>query len=227
MKMNKASSQFPVLSSQKNREWSDGRPRPSLWGRLFVWGRVSDPSRPSEARQVFRRWLKFNAVGAIGILIQLAVLAILRSLLHLDYLLATALAVEAAVLNNFLWHERFTWADRPAARMSHSLLRLGKFNASNGAVSIVGNLLLMRIFVGQLKLNYVAANLIAITVCSLVNFLLSDRVVFEVAASSAPQPTNAVPETGAALTRSAWLAGPCHFDAGRVQPLVLGRRPRT
>ncbi len=190
--MNKASSQFPVLSSQKNREWSDGRPRPSVGGRLSVWGRVSDPSRPSEARHVFRRWLKFNAVGGIGILIQLAALAILRSLLHLDYLLATALAVEAAVLNNFLWHERFTWADRPAARVSHSLLRLVKFNASNGVVSIAGNLLLMRILVGQLKLNYVAANLIAITVCSLVNFLLSDRVVFDVATSPAPQPTNAV-----------------------------------
>ena len=84
---------------------------------------------------------------------QLAALAILRSWLKLDYLLATGLAVEIAVIHNFLWHERFTWADRPAARPFRSLVRLVKFNVSNGAVSIGGNLLVMRLHVGELKLN--------------------------------------------------------------------------
>ncbi len=60
-----------------------------------------------------------------------------------------------------------------------SLTRFAKFNATNGAVSIVGNLLIMRALVGQFHMNYMIANLIAITVCSLVNFLLSDWVVFE------------------------------------------------
>ena len=44
---------------------------------------------------------------------------------------------------------------------------------------MVGNLGLMRLQVGELKVNYVASNLIAIVICSLVNFLLSDRFVFE------------------------------------------------
>jgi putative flippase GtrA len=123
--------------------------------------------------------MKFNFVGGIGIVVQLAALTVFRSWLKLDYLLATGLAVEIAVIHNFLWHERFTWADRPAARPVHSLIRLAKFNASNGAVSIVGNLVLMRLLVGELKLNYVVANLFAIVLCSLVNFLLSDRLVFE------------------------------------------------
>ncbi|MGZ4845818.1 MAG: GtrA family protein [Candidatus Angelobacter sp.] len=129
------------------------------------------------------RWVKFNAVGGIGIGVQLAALAVLRSWLKLDYLLATGLAVEIAVIHNFLWHERYTWADRPARRPVQSLVRLAKFNASNGAVSIVGNLLLMRLLVGELKLNYVVSNLLAIVVCSLVNFLASDRFVFEARSS--------------------------------------------
>jgi len=142
----------------------DGRPR---------------PSKPSEARQALLRWLKFNAVGGIGIAVQLAALTLFRSALHLDYLLATALAVEIAVLHNFLWHERFTWVDRLAAHPVQSLVRLAKFNLSNGGVSIMGNLLLMRLLVGELHLNYVLANLVAVAVCSLVNFLLSDRLVFQ------------------------------------------------
>src|SRR5215467_13815935 len=94
------------------------------------------------------RWVKFNFVGGIGIGVQLAALAVFRSLLHLNYLPATALAVETAVIHNFFWHERFTWADRPTAHPLQSLARLAKFNLSNGGVSIVGNLLLMRLLVG-------------------------------------------------------------------------------
>jgi putative flippase GtrA len=150
-----SSSQFPVLSSQRDR------------------------------RQTFLRWIKFNAIGGIGIGVQLVALVVFRSWLRLDYLLATGLAVEVAVLHNFLWHERFTWADRPATRPVQSLFRLAKFNASNGAVSIIGNLLLVGLLVGEAKFNYVASNLFAIAVCSLVNFLLGDRFVFEAHESSA------------------------------------------
>ena len=133
--------------------------------------------------------MKFNFVGGLGIGVQLAALAVLRSLLKLDYLLATGLAVEIAVLHNFLWHERFTWADRPASRWLQSLLRLAKFNLSNGAVSLAGNLVLMRLLVGELKVNYVVANLVAIVVCSLVNFLLGDRFVFQAEANPAATST--------------------------------------
>jgi putative flippase GtrA len=133
----------------------------------LVWGRVSDPSKPGKARQALIHWLKFNVVGGIGIGVQLAALSGFRSFLHLDYLLATVLAVETAVLHNFLWHERFTWTDRPARHFRHSL------------VSILGNLLLMRLLVGALQMNYFAANVIAIAACSLVNFLLSDCFVFQ------------------------------------------------
>jgi putative flippase GtrA len=136
-------------------------------------------------RRTFLRWIRFNAVGGIGIGVQLAALAIFRSWMKLDYLLATGLAVEIAVIHNFLWHERFTWADRPAKRPVRSLIRLAKFNASNGAVSMAGNLVLMRLLVGEVKLNYVASNVIAIIICSLVNFLLSDRFVFEAEAKPA------------------------------------------
>ena len=136
-------------------------------------------SQKESARQRLVRWLKFNFVGGIGIVVQLAALALFRSALHLNYLLATALAVETAVIHNFLWHERFTWKDRPSSHRLQSLTRFAKFNATNGAVSIAGNLLIMRALVGQFHMNYLLANLIAVTLCSLINFLLSDWVVFE------------------------------------------------
>jgi putative flippase GtrA len=125
---------------------------------------------------IFRRWLKFNAVGAIGIVVQLAMLAVLKSLLHVEYLWATALAVEAAVLHNFLWHERWTWKGRVAEK--GMLLRLVRFNLTTGAVSILANLVFMRLLVGQLHMQFLVANLLSIAATSLANFLLSEWFVF-------------------------------------------------
>jgi putative flippase GtrA len=126
-------------------------------------------------RTMAARWLKFNAVGGIGIAVQLVVLASLKTGLHLDYLLATALAVEAAVVHNFLWHERFTWADRSTGR---GFTRFLKFNLTTGLFSIAGNILLMKLLAGFLAVQFLLANGIAITICSIFNFAMSDRFVF-------------------------------------------------
>jgi putative flippase GtrA len=133
-------------------------------------------SERSGARRAGLRWLKFNAVGAGGIVVQLVTLAGLKSVLGMDYLLATAVAVEAAVVHNYLWHERFTWADRMAEK---SWICFVKFNLSTGLFSIAGNVLLMRALVGAVHVNYFVANMVTIATCSIVNFLVSDRFVFE------------------------------------------------
>ena len=124
------------------------------------------------------RWIKFNLVGAIGILVQLGMLGLLQGILHVEYMIATALAVESAVLHNFVWHERFTWADRGSRRWRDTSVRCLRFNVTTGAVSLGGNLLLMRLLVGQVHLPALAANLVSIAGCSIVNFLVSDRWVF-------------------------------------------------
>ncbi|HYV05785.1 MAG TPA: GtrA family protein [Blastocatellia bacterium] len=124
---------------------------------------------------LFRRFARFSIVGAGGIVVQTLALAALLRFSDIHYMLATAVAVELSVLNNFVWHRRWTWADRPASRAALALLR---FNATTGAMSLAGNLVFMFLLVGGLRLDPRAANLIAIGLCSLVNFALSDRFVF-------------------------------------------------
>jgi len=60
-----------------------------------------------------RRFVRFNAVGAAGIGVQLSVLWLLTGVAHLHYLPATFAAVTLAVMHNFMWHRRWTWGDRP------------------------------------------------------------------------------------------------------------------
>lgn len=148
---------------------------------------VTRGQRGGIVRGNFLRWIKFNVVGGIGIGVQLAVLWLLTSA-GLSYLLATALAVEAAVLHNFLWHERFTWADRSDGGFGEAAARLLRFNLTNGAVSLVGNVLLMRLLVGEVHLSPLAANLISVAACAIANFLLADRWVFRAGASTPDTP---------------------------------------
>lgn len=138
----------------------------------------------SDLREISVRWLKFNAVGGIGIVVQLACLALLTTALHVDYLVATALAVEATIIHNFVWHERFTWADRRRTGLVATLKRFVTFNFSTGVFSIAGNMAFMRIFVALAHMPFVAANLASIAACSIVNFVVSDRVVFRTVKSS-------------------------------------------
>ena len=120
----------------------------------------------------------------MGIVVQILVLGTLTGLLGIHYLLATALAVEAAVLHNFVWYERWTWGDRLSLDRSRLFGRLVRFNLTNGAFSILGNLVFMRLLVESLGVHYLLANLITIAICSVLNVLVSDRFVFGMPAVS-------------------------------------------
>ena len=125
-------------------------------------------------------WIKFNVVGVMGFALQSAALFLLtQAAPQVSYLAATAAAVELAVLHNFVWHQRWTWSDRPSATMGETLFRLLKFNISNGLFSIFGNLFFMSILVGRFGLPVSPANLISVAACSICNFVLADRIAFD------------------------------------------------
>lgn len=128
------------------------------------------------------RWARFNAVGLMGVLVQITVLMLLRGVWNLHYLPATALAVEMAVLHNFCWHERWTWSDRTATAGTSVLGRLLRFNMTVGTISIVQNLVLMELLVASLNLHYLPANLLAIASCSTLNYFSSHWLVFRLPA---------------------------------------------
>jgi putative flippase GtrA len=136
----------------------------------------------SESARSHTRLARFSLVGAIGIGVQVLVLAILTAT-GMNYLLATILAVESAILHNFIWHQRFTWRDRSSGS-ARTLRRLLRFHLTNGLISLIGNMLLMTLFKGRLHLSILTANFLSISMCALINFVISDRWVF--AAGSRP-----------------------------------------
>lgn len=137
-----------------------------------------------------RRWLAFNAVGTMGVGVQLAVLLGLTEMLGLNYLVSTVLAVESAILHNFVWHEHWTWRDRSPG-INGRWTRLAWFNLVTGALSISSNVVLTALYVSTLGVHYAIANLMAIATCSLLTFVASDRFVFRACSEGEDMTTGA------------------------------------
>ena len=105
------------------------------------------------------RWLKFNAVGVGGAIVQLCALWMLLHFTSISYLFAIVLAVEVAILHNFVWHEAWTWRGKPAA---DRWWRLARFHLANGFLSIVSNVVLTYLYKEVAGLPLLAANFAAI-----------------------------------------------------------------
>jgi putative flippase GtrA len=122
-----------------------------------------------------RRGAAFVAVGSLGFIVQLLTLGGLTVMAGWPYIPAAALGVELAVLNNFFWHQRWTWHDRMSD--GHVVNRVARYHASTGLTS-VGNVLMTAAGVELLGLHPIAATAAAVVATSFSNFILSDRWVF-------------------------------------------------
>jgi putative flippase GtrA len=128
-----------------------------------------------ELRRTLRRWVRFNTVGVAGAAIQLLALWLLTGSLGIRYVFATAVAVEIALLHNFVWHEVWTWKGSP---LEYRWRRLLQFHLTNGIVSMSANTLFTWVFAHYAGMPLLAANLAAIAMTGVLNFALADALVF-------------------------------------------------
>lgn len=128
-----------------------------------------------------RRFVAFNVVGALGVVVQMSTVALLTRVVHVHYALATSASVALTVVHNFVWHRRWTWRDRAGGTAP----TFARFALANGVVSLAGNLGVVAALVSGAHVPPAPANLVAIGVCGVVNFWIGDAAVFAVRMSSA------------------------------------------
>ena len=126
---------------------------------------------------MIRQFVRFNAVGILGAAVQLAVLRVCTQSLGIQYVIATVVAVEIALLHNFAWHEMWTWRNLPRQGWPTRLVR---FQLRNGVISVASNAVLTFAFHEFMKLPVLAANLAAILITALLNFRTARFWVFRV-----------------------------------------------
>jgi putative flippase GtrA len=174
------------------------------------------------------RWLKFNTVGVGGAMVQLCALWMLQHFTSISYVSCVILAVEIAILHNFVWHEAWTWRGRPVADRWRRLVR---FHVANGFVSIVSNVVLTYLYKEIAGLPLLAANFAAIVTAALLNFWVAQAWVFRglvffallcSQAKAAVITTTLQPQTVAAWDRYITT-----FDLGTFRPALnpKGEKP--
>lgn len=134
-------------------------------------------------RRVFsKRFLKFGTVGASGTVVNLGILYLGQEHLFRDMQptqlklnLSLALAIFLATVNNFFWNRLWTWADRTQHHHKSWIAQFWQYTLAcwlSIALQIVfTNLLAPHFF-------YQIANLIAIGLTSVLNFVLNDIWTF-------------------------------------------------
>lgn len=129
-----------------------------------------------------RRFLKFGTVGVSGTVINLGVLYVAQeyifsSLQHLELRLnlSLALAIFFATLNNFFWNRLWTWTDRKHHYEKPWLAQFGQYTLACWL-----SIALQAVFTNVLAPHfyYLIANVIAIGLTSVLNFVVNDIWTF-------------------------------------------------
>jgi dolichol-phosphate mannosyltransferase len=122
-----------------------------------------------------RRLAGFAAVGALGVAVNTAVLALLTLNVHVWYLMASILATQIALLSNFALTE---WLVFRGALTDKSLLcRFGLYLLiSDTSLLISGPLLLL--LVSALGMNVYLANVLSLVLLVLVRFAIADSCIW-------------------------------------------------
>jgi dolichol-phosphate mannosyltransferase len=130
------------------------------------------------------RFLRFGLVGVSGVFVDTAILYLLHDAAGLGWGLTRSkiIAAEIAIINNFLWNDRWTFGDisRNQSGWKQRLKRFLKFNLICLA-GLILNVLLLNFFFNILQIkNYLLANLIAIALVTIWNFWINLKLSWRV-----------------------------------------------
>jgi dolichol-phosphate mannosyltransferase len=128
-----------------------------------------------------QRMSRFAAVGALGTLVNLLVMALLvNTSLGVDYVVAAVIAAEISILHNFLLQERFVFRDMRGGANSWRE-RLAQHLLFNNAEALV-RLPVLVLLVGTMHVFALLAQAVTLALAFVARFLFVSRVVYR------PQP---------------------------------------
>lgn len=124
------------------------------------------------------RLLKFVFVGMTGVFVNLGFLWLFTEKLGFHYLFSAIISVEAAILSNFIFNEKWTFRDRASSSPSSLLTRLWKSNVLRGA-GLVMYIGLLFALVEFFNIHYFFASVVGIMLGMVWNYATSARFVWK------------------------------------------------
>lgn len=123
----------------------------------------------SAATVALGQFARFAVVGASGVAVNMAALFVLHGVAGLPLVIASAAAVEVAIVHNFVWNHRWTFGRRALA-----LVPFLRFNTVSLAGLVIATSILW-VLVTLGGLHYLVANAAGVGVATCWNFLVNLR----------------------------------------------------
>lgn len=129
----------------------------------------------SAAWREWKKVFKFGIVGISGIVVNQGLLIALKEFAGFSIPVASIIAIQLAILNNFLWNDIWTFRDKgQQQKLSNRWHRLAAFEAVSAGGAVI-NFVILNVFVFFQIMDYQAANIIGILLGFIWNFLVNRR----------------------------------------------------
>jgi putative flippase GtrA len=129
-------------------------------------------------RRLIRQVAGYGLASGFGLVIDMTVLALLVTSLHLHYLIAATISF---ICGGAVVYALSVWCVFDSRRIASRALEFSSFIAL-GAAGLIVNAVAMHIAVGVLALNFMVGKVLAAGFTFCTNFLLRQRVLFSPAA---------------------------------------------
>jgi len=134
----------------------------------------------------WKRVFKFGLVGISGILVNLGILYLLVEFFLINKDFASAIAIEVAILNNFIWNDLWTFPSEESRKVSNKWHRLVAFNVVSAGGALI-NIGIFIILTNWFTVYYMTAQFIGILIGFIWNFMVNRRVTWRSKTGENPQ----------------------------------------
>jgi dolichol-phosphate mannosyltransferase len=139
-------------------------------------------------REHYKRFFNFQMVAWSGTVVNLVVLWLLHGVLGWHLLISGAIAIETAIITNFILYFYFTWGERRKSGKRNFFRKLIRYNLITASIDFIVRLTVLWVLTEWIGIYYLLSDIIGMTVTPFFKYYANDHLIFK--QSSEPQTEN-------------------------------------
>ncbi len=119
---------------------------------------------------------KFMVVAWLGAGVNTAFLYLFKGVWRIPIIPASIMAIEIAIVHNFVWMRYWAWRDR--TDRPPFVKQLLFYNAATGAVDLAANVSILWVLSTFFGVHYLVANILGMAAGPFIKFWLNEKLIF-------------------------------------------------